>query len=56
MTASLPIRPMQPCRVSTDVDRQTAQRLDALARQYGVRRSEVVRAAIKKALDQHESA
>ncbi|MEB3235750.1 MAG: CopG family transcriptional regulator [Cyanobacteriota bacterium] len=56
MALSLPIRPLQPVRVSTDLDTQTAKRLDRLATQYGVKRAELIRAALLQTLEQHEDA
>ncbi len=54
MPAPLPITPAKAIRLSADVDRATADRLDRLAAQYRVPRAEVLRAMVRQALEQQE--
>lgn len=45
------LRPLQPVRLAADVDRQTAERLDAIAAQHQTTRAAVIREAIRHALE-----
>lgn len=52
MPTPLPITPPKAIRLSADVDRATAERIDRLAAQYRVPRAEMVRAMVRQALEQ----
>ncbi len=54
MPAPLPVTPAKQIRLSADVDRATAQRIDRLAAQYRVPRAELLRAMVRQALQQQE--
>ena len=51
----LPVSPRRDVRMTTDVDRATADQIDAFVARYSVPRAEVLRALIKQALQQHEA-
>jgi len=55
VTAPLPVSPAKAIRMSTDVDRSTANRVDRLAAQYQVPRAELLRAMVRLALEQQHS-
>jgi len=52
---SLPVTPAKAVRLSADVARATADRVDRLAAQYRVPRAELLRAMVRLALDQQQS-
>lgn len=54
MPAPLPITPQKQVRLSADVDRVTADRIDQLAADYRVPRAELLRAMVRQALDMQE--
>ena len=54
MPAPLPITPAKAIRLSADVDRATANRIDRLAAQYRVPRAELLRAMVRQALEAQE--
>jgi predicted transcriptional regulator len=54
MPVPLPITPAKAIRLSADVDRATADRIDRLAAQYRVPRAELLRAMVRHSLAQQE--
>ena len=54
MPLSLPITPFKQVRLSADVDRGTANRIDALAARYRVPRAELLRAMVRQVLDSQQ--
>ena len=55
-TMPLPLRPLRPVRLAADVDHQTADALDAVALEHQTTRAEVIRAAVRLALDMNQEA
>ena len=55
MPLTLPITPIKQVRLSADVDRATAKRIDALAAQYHVPRAELLRAMVRQVLDSQQT-
>ena len=53
MPDPLPIKAKHEVKLQCGVDRALAARVDATAKQYGVPRAEVVRAALEQALPQN---
>ena len=51
---ALPLTPAKPVRLAADIDRQTADQIDALAARYRVPRAEVLRTMVRQALEQQE--
>lgn len=54
MPVPLPITPQKQVRLSADVDRATADRIDRLAADYRVPRAELLRAMVRQALEQQQ--
>lgn len=54
MPTPLPITPQKQVRLAADVDRDLADRVDAVAAQYQVPRAEVLRAMVRQALAEQE--
>ncbi len=55
MPSPLPITQRPAVRLSADVDRATADRVDRLAARYRVKRAEIVRAMVRQALEQQQA-
>jgi len=48
---NLSLRPLRPVRLAADVDHQTAAALDRVANEHGTTRAEIIRAALRLALE-----
>ena len=48
------LHPSRPVRLACDVDHETAAKLDAIAAQHQTNRAEVIRAAVRLALDMQQ--